>query len=74
MSPMPGLDASYPEVMAAIGRLIAKRGLGRVCIMEFEGGVIVSGSILYETQESYNRSTETHVLTVADLQRLVKEP
>lgn len=73
MAPTPGLEVPYPELMAAVGRLIAKHGLGRVCVMEFEGGVIVTGSALYETRESYNQRTETHVLSIADLKRLIRE-
>ncbi len=41
--------------------------------MEFESGVIVVGSVLYEAGESYNRRVETHVLSQEELQRLVKE-
>ncbi len=73
MAPVTGLSIPYPEVLAAIGRFITKQGLTRVCIMEFEDGIIVTGSILFETRESYNHRTETHVLSVADLQRLAKE-
>ncbi len=63
----------YPEVYAALGRFIAKSGMTDVCVMEFESGVIVSGSLLYETGESLNRCTTTHVLSQQDLVRLVKE-
>ncbi|MCL4486568.1 MAG: hypothetical protein M1132_01965 [Chloroflexi bacterium] len=73
MAPKTDLAIPYPEVMAAVGRLIAKRGLRRVCVMEFEEGVIVTGSTLFETQESYNERTETHVLSTGDLERLTKE-
>jgi hypothetical protein len=41
--------------------------------MEFEGGMIVTGSRLYETGETLGRRTETHVFSVEDLRRLVKE-
>ncbi len=62
-----------PELCAALGRLIAKKGLSDTCIMEFEAGVIVVGTVLYETGETYNRSTETIVLSTEDLQRLIEE-
>ena len=44
-----------------------------VCVMEFEGGMIVTGDVLYEKGEALGRSTKTHVLSFADLQRLAKE-
>jgi hypothetical protein len=63
----------YPEVLAALGRFIAKNGMSDVCIMEFENGVIVTGSVLYETGEDMNRYIATHILSHSDLARLVKE-
>ena len=63
---------AYPEMFTALGRFIAKHELGDVCVMEFEDGVIVTGSVLYETAEGYNRRTETHVLSADDLKRMVK--
>ncbi|MEW5717040.1 MAG: hypothetical protein AB1817_00275 [Chloroflexota bacterium] len=62
----------YPELLQAIGQFIAKRGIGNICIMEYEDGVIVTGSALYDTGETIGRRTETHVLTGEDLRRLVK--
>lgn len=63
----------YPELFAALGRYIAKLGISNVCVMEFENGVIITGSVLYETGESLNRRVETKVLSHEDLKRLVKE-
>lgn len=63
----------YPEMFAALGRYIAKQGITNVCVMEFESGVIITGSILYETGEIYNRRIETRILSNEDLKRLVKE-
>jgi len=62
----------YPELFHAIGQFIVKRGLGNVCVMEFEDGVVVTGTVLYETGETLGRRTETHVLSGEDLQQLVK--
>ena len=62
----------YPELLRAIGRFIVKRGISNVCVMEFEDGVIVTGTVLYETGETMGRRTETHVLSGEDLHRLVK--
>jgi hypothetical protein len=60
-------------MFAALGRYIAKQGITNVCVMEFENGVIITGSILYETGEIYNRRIETRILSNEDLKRLVKE-
>jgi hypothetical protein len=67
------VQISYPDKFAALGRFIAKKKLSDVCVMEFESGVIVVGSVLFEAGESYNRRIETHVLSQEELQRLVKE-
>ncbi len=71
MSPLGNADIQYPEALAAVGRFIAKHGLSNVCIMEFEKGVIITGSVLYEAGESYQRRTEMHVLSDEELRRLV---
>jgi hypothetical protein len=63
----------YPEMFAGLGRYIAKLGITNVCVMEFENGIIVTGSVLYETGESFNRRIETKVLSHDDLRRLAKE-
>lgn len=60
-------------MFAALGRYIAKQGISNVCVMEFESGVIITGSVLYETGEIYNRRIETRVLSLEDLKRLIKE-
>jgi hypothetical protein len=62
----------YPELLHAIGKFIAKRGLGNICVMEFEDGIIVTGTVLYHTGETMGRRTETHVLSSDDVSRLVK--
>jgi hypothetical protein len=62
----------YPELLRAIGQFVAKRGINNVCVMEFENGVIVTGTVLYDTGETTRRRTETHVLSGEELQRLVK--
>ncbi len=70
---MAGGDRTHlrnPELCAAIGRLIAKKGLSDVCIMEFESGVIVVGTTLFASGESYNRATETIVLSTDELKRM----
>jgi hypothetical protein len=72
MSPLGNPQIQYPDALAAIGRFIATQHLTNVCVMEFENGVIVTGSILYETGESYNRRLETHILSEEDLRRMIR--
>lgn len=64
---------AYPELFAAIGRFIANKKLLDVCVMEFEGGMIVSGSAFFEKGEGFGRSIETRVFSFDELRRLVKE-
>jgi hypothetical protein len=73
MSPSGKTQIEYLKVFAALGQFIAKKDLSDICVMEFEGGMIVTGSRLYETGETLGRRTETHVFSVEDLRRLVKE-
>ncbi len=72
MSPLGNKLVQYPDAFAAIGRYIAKHSLKDVCVLEFEKGVIITGSLLYETGEGYQRRTETHVLSDEDLLRLIR--
>jgi hypothetical protein len=72
MNPTSKPKIPYPEMMTVVGRFIAKRGIKDICVLEFENGVIVTGSALYETGEVMGRRIETHVLSADDLQRLAK--
>jgi len=62
----------YPEAFAALGRFIAQEKMSDVCVMEFESGIIVTGSVLYTTGERFAHYTKTKVLSFDDLQRLIK--
>ena len=62
----------YAKVLAAIGQFATKKGLTDVCIMEFEDGVILIGSLIYETGEILNRQSVTHIFSTDDLQKMVK--
>ena len=64
---------TYPNVLAALGRFIAKQQMTDVVLMEFENGIIVTGSIMYSTGETTSRYTKTHVFSAQDLQKLIKE-
>lgn len=68
----PSRNFSYPELLHAIGKFIAKRGITNICVMEFENGIIVTGVTLYNTGETTGRRTETHILSFEDVQRLIK--
>ena len=45
----------YPQLMATVGRYIAKKKLSDVCVMEFEQGILIVGSVLYEAHEDTGR-------------------
>jgi hypothetical protein len=64
---------TYPEVFAAIGRFINRKKLRDVCVMEFEGGLIVSGSVFFDKGEGFGRTIETQVFSFDELRQLVKE-
>lgn len=71
MSPLGSSGLQYPEALAAVGRFIVKQGLSNVCVMEFEKGIIITGSVLYEAGESYQRRMEVHVLSEQELRHLI---
>jgi hypothetical protein len=63
----------YSAMLAAVGRFIAKQHLHSVCVLEFENGLIVTGSVIYTSGDSMRRYTETHVLSFDDLKKMTKE-
>ncbi len=73
MGALEAAKIKYPDALAALGRYIAKKGLTEVCLMEFESGFILLGSMLYETAESYGRRTEMQTFSFDELQRLIRE-
>ncbi len=62
----------YAQLMATVGRYIVQKNLSDVCVMEFEHGILIIGSALYEAGEDTRRRTETHVLSFDELKRMVK--
>ncbi len=62
----------YSKVLASIGQFAAKQGLTDICVMEFEEGMILIGSLIFETGEILNRQTVSHIFSADDLQKLVK--
>ncbi len=73
MGALGGRNLGYADAFKAIGRFVERKQLTDVCVMEFEQGLIVTGSVLYPAGESYNRNIETHILSQDDLRRLMKE-
>lgn len=61
------------ETFTAIGRFLNQRNLHDVCVLEFERGVILTGTVLGENTAGSYRRVETHVLSREDLARLTKE-
>ena len=63
-------DISYTELFAALGKFITEKKLQDVCVMEFEDGIIVAGSVLYDRRGGVGRAQETFVLSTDDLEKM----
>ena len=61
---------NYIDLFPALGKFIADKNLQDVCVMEFEDGIIVAGSVLYERRGGTQRAQETFVLSVEDLEKM----
>ncbi len=73
MGALEAAKLKYPDALAALGRRIAKKGMTDVCLMEFESGFILLGSVLYETAESYGRRTEMQTFSFDELRQMIRE-
>jgi len=62
----------YAKVLAAIGTFATKHNLDDVCVIEFEHGMILTGSTIVEVGEVLNRHVVTHIFSNEDLQKMVK--
>jgi hypothetical protein len=62
----------YGKALAAVGQFAAKQNLNDICVMEFEDGMILIGSLIYETGEILNRQTVSHVFSTDDLLKMIK--
>jgi hypothetical protein len=62
----------YVKVLAAIGNFATKQGLDDVCVMEFEDGMILTGSTIVEVGDILNRHNVTHIFSTQDLQKMLK--
>ncbi len=72
MGPLGSGRVPYSDAFAAIGHFVSKKNMSDVCVLEFEHGVIVSGSVLFVAGENYRRQVETHVFSVDDLRKMIK--
>lgn len=61
---------NYPDLFAALGKFIADKKLEDICLLEFEDGMIITGSVVYETRGGIQRSQETIVLSAQDLEKM----
>lgn len=64
-------DLKYPDVFAALGKYIAEKNLQNVCVLEFEDGVILSGSVIYEGREGMQHTEETIILSGKEIEQLI---
>ncbi|HZQ09159.1 MAG TPA: hypothetical protein VFD70_21455 [Anaerolineae bacterium] len=64
-------ELKYPELFTALGKFIADKKLQNVCVIEFEDGVIVTGSVFYNARDEVRRREETFVLSTNDLRKMI---
>lgn len=63
-------NLNYIELFPALGKFITDKQLQDVCVMEFEDGIIVSGSVLYDRRGGVRRAQETFVLSADELEKM----
>ena len=63
-------EPKYAELFAALGKFINDKKLQDVCVFEFEDGMIVTGSTVYNSHDDVRRKQETFVLSTSDLQKM----
>lgn len=63
-------NINYLELFPALGKFITEKKLQDVCVMEFEDGIIIAGSVLYDRRGGVSRAQETFVLSAEDLEKL----
>jgi hypothetical protein len=63
-------NINYTELFPALGKFITEKKLQDVCVMEFEDGIIVAGSVLFDRRGGVGRAQETFVLSAEDLEKL----
>ncbi len=60
-------DIQYTDLFTVLGRFVNEKKMKDVCVMEFEDGVIVTGSVIYDARGGYRREQETYVLSAEEL-------
>lgn len=71
--PSPALKGvSYTDLFTAVGKFIASKGLRDVCVMEFEEGIIVTGTVIYEVTAGFRRRQDTFVFAGDELRLLLE--
>lgn len=68
---MARLAPDYPRLLEAVGQVISAKNLSDVCIMEFEDGLIVSGSVVVEGRGGIHHGLETIVLSRQELSTML---
>lgn len=72
---MPSLalkGVNYTELFTAIGKFITSKDLKDVCVMEFEEGVIVTGTVIFEVTAGFRRRQDTFVFAGDELRLLIE--
>ena len=73
MSTLGKNQLDYAAVYSALGRWIARENLSNTCLVEFEGGVIVTGTKIFAVGDALARHTITRVFSEEELRRLIKD-
>ena len=63
-------NLNYLDLFPALGKFITDKKLQDVCVMEFEDGIIVAGSVLFDRRGGLGRAQETFVLSRDDLEKM----
>ncbi len=63
---------AYTDLFPALGKFITNKGLKDVCVMEFEGGIIVTGTIVYEVTGGFRRAIETYVMSPDEIRLMLE--
>ncbi|MBI4670689.1 MAG: hypothetical protein HY741_03345 [Chloroflexi bacterium] len=61
----------YTDLFIVLGKFITDKNMKDVCVMEFEDGVIVTGSVIYDARGGYRREQETYVLSASELGSMI---
>lgn len=65
-------NVKYTDLFGALGKFIESKGIKDVCVMEFEEGVIVTGTVVYEVTGGYRRRQDTFILSGDELRLLLE--